>query len=389
MLTISRSLAPLAMIAVAVTAIAGIGSPVSAATGTPSDSPGARPLTGIGFSSELPVPGALTNRAPALTAIDFPAKKADPVIMWAGAPAGRQGDEILFAAAIKLSGPKWTRPAAVDSGSARTDEQPSAAPFGGNPAGQIIAVWKLNGSGQIMYSVGTARKGGGVTWKRAFRIPSAFTTSGPAVYSPLHSRSVFVTWRAARTNDVDVIAGVPSAAGFVSWSKVTAIPSASTTASPAVAEVNLVGGPGRLYVVWRGTGTRDQIFRAFTEDPLASPPIWSKPVAFGPRVVTATSPTAQAIGAAGGFPLLLVYRAAKGTALMYVTLSDRGAASRPLRVPHLASLDAPALYDNVLAATAPSAASAATAPSGHPIPYIRICPGCWLGDGSAGRYVSN
>ncbi len=385
MLRVSRSLAPLAMIAAAAIAIAGFGSPVSAAPGAPSDSPAARPLTGIGFSSALPVPGALTNRAPALTAIDFPAKKADPVILWARAPVTGHGDQIFFAAASKLSGPKWTRPAAVDSGSARTDEQPSAAPLRGNPAGQIIAVWKQNGSAQIMYSVGTTRQGGGVTWKRGLRIPSAFTMSGPAVYSPLHSRSVFVTWRAARTNAVDVIAGAPSAAGVVTWSDVTAIPSASTTTSPAVAEVNLVGRPSRLYVLWRGSGTRNQIFRAFTADPLASPPIWSKPVAFGPQVVTATSPAAQAIGAGGGFPLLLVYRAAKGTALMYVTLPDRGAVSRPLRVPHLATLDAPALYNNVLAATAVSAGSAATGPSGHPIPYIRICPGCWLGDGSAGR----
>ena len=386
MLRVSRSLAPIAMIAVVVTAIAGIGSPVLAAPGSPSDSASARPLTGIGFSSELPVPGALTNRAPALTAIDFPARKADPVILWGRPPVSGHGDEIFFAAAIKLSGPNWTRPAAVDSGSARTDEQPSAAPFGGNPAGQIVVVWKQDGSGQIMYSVGTARKGGGVTWKGAHRVPSAFTMNGPAVYSPLHSRSVFVTWRAARTNHVDVIVGVPSAAGLVAWGAVTAIPSASTTTSPAVAEVNLVGAPARLYVVWRASGTSDQIFRAFTPDPLASPPIWSQPVAFGPRVLTATSPAAQATGAGGGFPLLLVYRAAKGTALMYVTLSGRGVVSRPLRVPHLASLDAPALYDNVLAATAAQAGSAARAPSGHPIPYIRICPGCWVGDGRAGPY---
>jgi hypothetical protein len=366
MLRVSRTLMPAvaAVLLTAATAVPALGAaaPVSRA-GEPS-------ATSIGWSGVLSVPGSDTSLGPALTAINFPARKADPVVLWAGS-----GARISYAAAVNLSAGRWTRPALVDGGRAHTDQHPAAAPFGGNPASQIIVVWKQSGSRQLRYSVGTAAQGGAVRWSGQFAVPSAVTTSGPAVYSPQHSRFVVVAWRAALSNAVDVIVGVPLKSGTVQWGAVTTVAGARASGSPAIAEANVPGAFGRLYLLWRNAGNSGRIATSFTADPMTLQPIWSQPITLSPSVTTAAAPTAEAIGAGGTFPLLLVYLAAKGTTFRYVMLSAQGTTSKPLRVPGLASTEAPALSDNIVAATALPVRGAKKS-KGQPVEYIRICPGC-------------
>jgi hypothetical protein len=379
MLRFSRSLMP-AVSAIMLTAAVTL--PAAAAASTPVAPVAELPSTGIGWSGALPVPGSETSLAPALTAINFPARKADPVILWAAPSAG--GDRISYAAAVNLSAGRWTRPALVDAGLARTDQDPAAAPFGGNPASRIIVVWQQSQGRQLRYSVGTAAPGGVVKWAdngKALTVPSAVTTSGPAVYSPQHSRFVVVAWTAATTSAVLVIAGIPLKSGVVRWGQVTRIAGARASGSPAIAEANVPGAGGRLFVLWRSAGNLGRIVTSFTADPLRLKPGWSQPMTLSSKVTTAAAPAAQAIGTGGTFPFLLVYLAVRGTTLHYVTLSARGTTSSPLRVPGLTTDEAPALSSGILAATAPPAPAGARTPSGQEIYYIRICPGCWLNDG--------
>jgi hypothetical protein len=339
------------------------------------------PSTAIGWSGALPVPGSRTRLGPALTTINFPAKKNDPVALWAGPSVSATVDRISYAAATNLSAGRWTRPALVDGGLAHTDQRPAAAPFGSNPASQIIVVWKQSQSRQLRYSVGSAEKGGVLKWAnggKPLSVPSAVTNSAPAVYSPQHSQFVVVAWTAATGNAVDVLVGVPLSTGLVRWGTVTRIAGAKASGSPAIAEANApgvaVGVGGRLFVLWRSAGKSGRINTSFTADPLSLQPQFSQPQTLSPQITTSASPAAQAIGADGTFPLLLVYLAAGSTTFRYVTLSAQGTTSKPLRVPSLKSLDAPAEWDNIVAATAlPPKGGSKT---GQPVEYVRICPGC-------------
>ena len=111
---------------------------------------------------------------------------------------------------------------------------------------------------------------------------------------------------------------------------------------------------GTLYVLWRGQRTH-RIRFATTPDPLtlASGLTWTAPAAV-PGAVTGAAPAASSLGAHGGSPLLVAYKAPHSVRVRY-QLGTAGGWSLPRRVPRARTAVAPALLGGVLATTSPSA----------------------------------
>jgi hypothetical protein len=322
-----------------------------------------------------PVPHALTTTSPALATVTFPgAKTADTLLFWAGPSVIGQGNRISYARAISLSDNKWSPPAMA--GKAITASAPAAAPylsdvFSKFTASDVIVTWRAGT--EIQYEIGTAEQDGTISWGPVFSIPGARASDSPAVYSPLYSRAVLVTWKAAGSSAVDYVVGSPGKGnGPVQWGPVAALPRAAASTSPSVAEVSTGSSTGRLYILWRVAGSSGRIDYATTADPLSAKISWTAPVALPPGSTTSAAPAAQAIGPfgaypppAGRYPLLIVYRAPHSSRLLYVTLPKKGPVSAQRTVPSLSSQDSPALFNSVLAATDPGQ-----------LFYTRPCGGC-------------
>jgi hypothetical protein len=345
-----------------VAGIVSVPGPVSAA-----DRDGAaRAATQITWSTRLgPVPRASTTLAPALTSIALPGIGTRQLLLWAGPGSAAHGYQISYEFAASLSHNEWSPAAKVDHGAALTSARPSAASYG-HLAGKIIVAWRGAGAaGRVWYSVGTGASGGAVSWDPQHTIPGAVTSAGPAVYAPLHSRVIFVTWKNAASAAIDYVVGRPSAAGSVSWSLIRSIPGTDASSPPAVAEASTGRTVGRLYVLWKAAGDSGRIDYSTTHDPLSADPQWAVVKSFPAAVVTGAAPAAEAIGPGGSFPLLIAYRARHDAHLLYATLARNGTLSSQRVVPNLMSDLGPALYQNVLAATAPD-----------PGVYFHICGGC-------------
>jgi hypothetical protein len=322
-----------------------------------------------------PVPHALTTTSPALATVTFPgAKAADTLLFWAGPRVSGSGNQISYARSFSLSHNKWSLPATA--GKAITASAPAAAPylsdlFSKFTASDVIVTWRTGS--EIQYEIGAAEQGGAISWGPVFSIPGARASDSPAVYSPLYSKAILVTWKAAGSSAVDYVIGSPgNGTGPVQWGPVAALPRAAASTSPSVAEASTGSSTGRLYILWRAAGNSGRIDYATTADPLSPKISWTAPVALPPGDTTGAAPVAQAIGPfgaypppAGRYPLLIVYRAPKGSRLLYVTLPQKGAVSAQRTVPSLTTQDSPALFNSVLAATDPGQ-----------LFYTRPCGGC-------------
>jgi hypothetical protein len=325
----------------------------------------------VKWSAEIgPVPGAATNTAPALADVSLPGKASALLLFWTGPADDNNGFRISYQTAINLAKNHWSLPALVVGGKAVTRNRPSAAPFASAGSGQVIVAWKSAGSPQVLYSLGQVGKGNTLSWSAISAIPGAATSAGPAVFQPLHSDAIVVAWKAATGNAVDDIVGLTEPAGGVKWGKVGVIPMASTTRPPTIAEASTGSGSGRVYVLWQGPGTTGPVDYATTADPVSLAPKWTSPRSLPSSVRTGAAPSAQAIGKSSSYPLLVVFRAQHGPALLYVTLASNGKVTGPLGVPRIRSLNGTAISPGVLAAEAPDPGSVFLEP------FVRPCPGC-------------
>jgi len=246
----------------------------------------------------------------------------------------------------------------------------AAAPIGTKSSGQVIVVWKDVRTSRILYSIGTAGRGDRLAWKGILAIPGAATSDGPAVYRPQHSNVIIVTWKAARGSAIDFVVGLHTASGRVKWGKVGVIKGAATSTTPAIAEASTGGKSGKVYVLWKAPGAAGPIDFATTADPVHGSPTWSAPRALPHTVRTGAAPSAQALGKDKSYPLLVVFRALKGSALLYVTLAKDGKTTSPLAVPHIRSLNGTTISPGVLAAEAPDPLNVFYEP------FVRPCAGC-------------
>jgi hypothetical protein len=319
----------------------------------------------VKWSSEMgPVPHALTNTAPALTVASI---TGQTLLFWTGPSQGKNGFEISYQTAISLAKNRWSAPDLVNDGKAVTRSRLSAAPFGTTASRQVIVVWKDANSAQILYSVGQAGKGNALSWSPISPIPGATTSAGPSVYRPHNSDVILVTWKAVKGHAVDDIVGFGTPAGGLRWGQVGVIPRAATTGTPAIGEVSTATGRGLVYVFWTGLGTAGPVDFTTTPDPVSGSPKWTVPRALPASVKSGAAPSAQALGKSASYPLLVVFRALRGSALRYVTLAKSGRVAGPFGVPHLRSLNGTAISPGVLAAEAPDPGE---------IFYVRPCAGC-------------
>jgi hypothetical protein len=360
-LTARRTLTGAIAVAACLTGAAG----VSTATAAPTR-PQAAPVK---WSPELgPVPGASTNTAPALADVSVGKNRSNLLLFWTGPADGTAGFHIAFSRSLSLRNNSWTKPGLVASGKPLTRSRPAASPIGGPASGQVIVVWKDAADSHLFYSVGEENKNGALKWSGIAQIPGASAASAPAVYQPLHSNLIVVTWRAAAGHAVDYITGIPGVPGAVKWQDAASIPRAMATGTPAIAEVSTGGESGLLYALWQVPGNSGQIDFATAPEPVRGQAKWSTPRPLPASVKTAASPSAQAIGRNLTYPLLIVFRPPRGSALSYVTLSAGNKVTRPLAVPHLRSSNGTAISPGVLAAEDPGQIFYE--------PYVRPCAGC-------------
>ena len=310
------------------------------------------------------VPKSSTTLSPALTVLGFGAGKSETVLFYAGPAAAKTGFQISDQVAESVSHDKW-RPPALVAGGALTDERPSAAPFDGGMPGQSIVTWTGAADQKVWYAIGIVGKTGKLSWPHpAASIPGARTSAGPTVFAPLDPDVVFVTWPVLGSHRVDYVIGRISGSS-VAWGQIKQIPAAQAASAAAVAEVVTGSAAARIYVFWRNPAGR--IAGAWTSDPLKSHQTWT---IVHSAITTSAAPAATAIGATGGYPVLVAYRSAKSGTLSYAELNASGSLTHQSgwTVPALHSGTGPALIPGILAATDPGAVDY--------LPFVRVCAGC-------------
>jgi hypothetical protein len=316
-----------------------------------------------------PVPGAVTNTAPALADVSLGQHRSSLLLFWTGPAAGTAGFQISYQTSVNLRKNTWSKPNLVASGKSLTRARPAASPIGPTASGQVIVAWKDPADPRLLYAVGQESKDGVLSWSSVAAIPQAAAASGPSVYRPLHSNLIVVTWQAAGGHAVDYIVGFPTTAGEVKWEAPGSIPRAAATGTPAIAEASTGSQDGLVYVLWRVPGSSGQLDFATTPDSQLRQAKWSAPRALPPSVRTGAPPSAQALGQSmTTYPLLIVFRARHGTALSWTTLSARGQVTKPQPVPRLRSSNGTAISPGVLAAQDPG--------NVFYEPFVRPCAGC-------------
>ncbi len=314
---------------------------------------------------KLKVPRASTAQGPALVALTLPAGGQETGLFWTEPPPAKSGSQIAYETSTNLSKDLWS-PLGIVSGTGKpvlTTLRPSVTQLAAGKDPAVFVTWAGAADQRVWFTIGSVLKNGTLTWPQAPQfILGAYTSTGPTVFSPPHSSAVFLTWEAASNHQIDFVIGHLTGS-TIKWGAITKIPGAETTAAPAVAEASTGKSAGRLYVFWRDRA--GQIAGASTADPLASGAL--KWTTVPSKVGTGTGVAAAAIGKNGSFPLLLVYRAETGSALLFATLNATGALRHTSKdaVKILASEDAPALLPDVLAANDPGE-----------IFFVRVCPGC-------------
>jgi hypothetical protein len=317
-----------------------------------------------------PVTGAAAAATPAVTPVVFPGGQAQTLLFWARANGGSSGSLISYASSASPAANTWSSPALA--GKALTVSPPSVATCGDKSATRVILAWEDSQGNQIRFSVGTPQKGGTLSFGPGFPIPGATTSGGPTVYCPLHSADIFVTWRAVGHTAVRFVIGSPAAGSVpVKWGHIGSLPKSASSAPPAATEVSTGSKTGRLYVLWKGPQRVARIYRTWTSVPLSRRPRWAAPQASSPSTRTVAPPASVALGATGGYPLMVVYRP-PGSTLRYLLLAANGNVNGDFRVPGLTSLTSVAVSQHVVAA------KAARSPNIF-FQIIRRCPGCKIG----------
>ena len=324
---------------------AGLAAPALAAAAAP------RPAS-LWSGPEGPLPRAFTNAAAALAPVSFPGSAGRGLLAaWKGQFSGR----VFYETRLSAAG-HWSARASIPL--ARTNRAPSVASYtdpDGRPA--EVAVWKARGNRRIWYSQGETAANGTISWTVPQSLPRSATDrtrSAPAVFFPFDTYVAVVAWR-GRLHHVRYATGTPGqpARGF-RWSGSHRILGSRARTAPAIAEVQGGTGHGTLYVLWRGQRTH-RIRFATTPDPLtvASGLTWTAPAAV-PGAVTGAAPAASSLGAHGGGPLLVAYKAPHSVRVRY-QLGTPGGWSLPHWVPRARTAVAPGLLGGVLATTSPSA----------------------------------
>jgi hypothetical protein len=339
----------------------------SARVGRPGGSPAP-------ISWNLPVrfaPVAATNFSPALADVISPAMKLETALFWTGPSLGHSGDEISFEIAESLSRNKWFHSGFVEGrgGRALTTDPPSAAPFVTTTAvNDVIVTWADAASQQVRYAIGETGSAGRLSWsKESGAIPGAFTSTGPTVFSLGFSDAVLVTWEAHSSHRIDYVVGQVIHNG-IRWGRIAQLPGARTDDPPTVAEA-VVGHTGRVYVFWRDSGAAGLLQGTWTTDPLPrGPAVWK---AVSSSVTTGAAPAATAIDTETGFPILVMYRSATSSQLLYAQLFKTGPLTHDSdwTVPKLRSELGPAVLPGVLAANDPDMVGLMT-------DDVRHCPAC-------------
>ena len=300
---------------------------------------------------EGPLPRAFTNAAAALAPVSFPGSAGRGLLAaWKGQLSGR----VFYETRLSAAG-RWSARASIPL--ARTNRAPSVASYtdpDGRPA--EVAVWKGRGNRRIWYSQGETARNGTISWTVPQSLPRTVrdrTRSAPAVFFPFDTYVAVVAWKGP-LHHVRYAIGTPGLARGFRWSASHRIPGSRTRTAPAIAEVQGGTAHGTLYVLWRGQRTH-RIRFATTPDPLtlASGLTWTAPAAV-PGAVTGAAPAASSLGAHGGSPLLVAYKAPHSVRVRY-QLGTAGGWSPPRRVPRARTAVAPALLGGVLATTSPSA----------------------------------
>jgi hypothetical protein len=313
-----------------------------------------------------PVPGAITNDTPAISSITFPGTGGTGLIVgWR--QRATVGHIFYKYKTPGLNKGKWSATSELPGSTAITSSAPVFRsyidPYGHNA---ILATWTGHADHHIWFEQGETLANGTISWTAATVLPSKVqftdTTNAPAVQFTNVAYRVVVSWRGP-ANHVRFTVGTPHHRGFI-WSDSSIVPGAPVTKgctgapctadTPALAESQTSATVGTLYFFWRQHST-DAILYSTTPDNAAN---LAKPAFTGPTTVPGAAsiegPAASDSTLAGFGPLLLVYKTPASTAVKFQTLTT-GVWSAPAVIPTVTTAVSPALFQNTLATTKPSA----------------------------------
>jgi hypothetical protein len=313
-----------------------------------------------------PVPGAITNDTPAISSITFPGLGGTGLIV--GWRQRAVSGHIFYKYKVPgVNKGKWSAKTELPGAEAITSSAPVFRSYV-DPLGHdaILATWTGHADHHIWFEQGETKADGTISWTSPTVLPASVqftnTTNAPAVQFTNVAYRVVVSWRGP-ANHVRFTVGTPHHRSFT-WSNSAVVPGAPATTdctiapctgdTPALAEVQTSATAGTLYFFWR-QHTTDDIFYSTTPDSAAN---LLKPVFTGPTQVpgaaTMEAPAASDSTLTGFGPLLLVYKAPGSTVVKFQTLTS-GTWSAAAPIPTVQTAVSPALAQNVLANTKPSA----------------------------------
>jgi hypothetical protein len=314
-----------------------------------------------------PIPGAVTNDSPSVGDISFnSALGQGTIVAWRG--RGFFG-HVFYKFRTPVLG-HWSRAGVVPG--AFTSSSPVIIGYGGShdPLGRdaVVAVWTGHADHHIWYAEGETHPTGTISWTRPKIIPNTVRYAGsieaPTAFFPNNKYVMVVAWRGP-ANHVRYSVGTPLGRGFI-WSQSALVPGGTlgspvhcvfapcTSATPALAEVQISGSAGIVYAFWKQLGT-DNIFYATTIDGPATNwnhLVWTAPVQVPLGAATTQAPAVSALPPIIGGPLLLVYKGPVGTGVRFQTLTGATWSSWAF-VPGAHTAVAPALRGATLATTTP------------------------------------
>ncbi len=312
------------------------------------------------------VPGAITNDTPAISSITFPGTGGTGLIVgWR--QRARAGHIFYKYRTAGLNKGRWSKVAELPGDTAITSSAPVFRsyidPYGQNA---ILAMWTGHADHHIWYEQGETRADGTISWTRATILPGKVkytdTINAPAVQFTNAVYRVVVSWRGP-ANHIRFTVGTPHHRGFT-WSDSAVVPGAPVTkgckgapctaATPALAEMQTGSATGTLYFFWRQHST-DKLLYSTTPDTAANlaKPVFTSPAQV-PGAASLEGPAAADSTLTGFGPLLLVYKTPRSTLVKFQTLSG-GAWTTPAVIKTVWTAVSPALSQNVLATTRPSA----------------------------------
>jgi len=310
------------------------------------------------------VPGAQTNSSPALSPVTFPNPIGQGLIV---AWRGRGVPGHIFFKYRTNSTHRWSHLGELSG--ALTSSAPAVGsyidPLGRNA---VLVAWAGHGDNKVWYSQGETKANGTIAFTKPATLPASIrwttTFSAPAVFFPDHRNVVLVAWRGP-ANHVRYSVGIPRGRNF-HWTASDKVPgnppsptsahctiAPCTSATPAITEQSTGTSTGLIYIFWKQRGTRDLFYSTTADDHATN---WSRLTWAGPTQVPGaallTAPAVSLPRLTGSGPLLLVYKAAFTTHVMFQTLTGT-TWSAAGTVPGTRTSVAPALSRKILANTTP------------------------------------